>query len=42
MDEMIDALLKAEMIIKVTESTGDFLFEAFLVPKPRDPTVECL
>ena len=35
---MIDALLKAEMIEKVQEDTGDFLFKAFLVPKPRDPT----
>ena len=38
MDEMIDALLEADMIEKVTEGTGEFLFEAFLVPKPRDPT----
>ena len=37
-DKMIDALLKVEMIEKVKEGTGDFLFEAFLVPKPRDPT----
>ena len=38
MDKMIDALLKVEMIEKVQEDTGDFLFKAFLVPKPRDPT----
>lgn len=38
LDEMIDALLKAKMIEQVREGTGDFLFEAFLVPKPRDPT----
>ena len=39
MDEMIDALLYADMIEKADmEGTGDFLFEAFLVPKPRDPT----
>ena len=38
MDKMLDALIDAEMIEKVTEGTGDFLFEAFLVPKPRDPT----
>ena len=37
MDEMIDALLEADMIGKVTEGTGELLFEAFLVPKPRDP-----
>ena len=35
---MLDALIKAEMILKVHEDTGDFLFEAYLVPKPRDPT----
>ena len=38
LDEMIDALLKDKMIEQVREGTGDFLFEAFLVPKPRDPT----
>ena len=38
MDEMIDSLLKAEMIEKIHEGTGDFLFKAFLVTKPRDAT----
>ena len=35
---MIVALLEADMIEKVTEGTGEFLFEAFLVPKgPKGP-----
>ena len=38
MDEMLDALLEADRIEKVTEGTGEFLFKAFLVPEPRDPT----
>ena len=38
LDEMIDALMKAEMIEKVHEHMGDFLFKVFFVPKPRDPT----
>ena len=40
MDEMIDALLELDMIEKVpvSEGLGDFLFEAFLVPKPKNPT----
>ena len=38
MDEMITSLLKAEMIKQVNKGTGNFFFEAFLVPKPRDPT----
>ena len=38
MDKMLDALLGADMIEKVTEGTGEFLFEAFLVPKPKDST----
>ena len=40
MDEMIDALMESDMIEKVplSEGAGDFLFQAFLVPKPKDPT----
>ena len=39
MDEMLDALLDANMIEKAEmKDTGEFLFEAFLVPKPKDPT----
>ena len=36
MDEMLDSLPEADMIEKVpvSEGPGDFLFEAFLVPKP--------
>ena len=34
MDKMITALLKSEMIEQVKEGTGEYLFEAFLVPKP--------
>ena len=37
MDEMLDALLSTDMIEKVTE-ISEFLFEAFLVPKPKDTT----
>ena len=39
MDEMLDSLLAADMIEKVpvAEGPGDFLFEAFLVPKSKDP-----
>ena len=39
MDEMHDSLLGADMIEKVpvAEGPGDFLFEVFLVPKPKDP-----
>ena len=36
---MLDSLLVADMIekVQVTEGPGNFLFEAFLVPKPKDP-----
>ena len=39
MDDMINALLKSNMIEKVPdlEGAGDFLLKAFLVPKPKDP-----
>ena len=39
MDKMLDSLLAADMIKKVpvAEGPGDFLLEAFLVPKPKNP-----
>ena len=39
MDEMLDSLLAADMIEKVPVAEGpwDFLFQEFLVPKPKDP-----
>ena len=39
MDEILDALLESDMIEKVPvlEGAGDFLFEAFLVPRLKDP-----
>ena len=37
-DQMIDTLLEAEMIVQVHDKAGPFLSEAFLVPKPKDPT----
>ena len=40
MDKILEALLKSVMIKKVpvSEGAGDFLFKAFLVPKPKEPT----
>ena len=40
MDEMLDALLESDMIeeVPISEGAEDFLFEAFLVPKPKDPS----
>ena len=40
MDKMLDAVLEPDMIKKVpvSDGTGDFLFEAFLALKPKDPT----
>ena len=37
-DEMIDTLLASEMIEQVHKDAGPYLSEAFLVPKPKDPT----
>ena len=40
MDEMLDKLLESDIIEKVpvSEGPGDFLLEAFLVLKPKDPS----